>query len=252
MSEIVVERIDQTQIIRINRPDKKNALNAAMYTAITDGLQSGEADAGVAVHVITGSGGTFSAGNDIADFLAGGARLAEPTVAFLRLLPTLDKPLIAAVDGLAVGIGTTILFHTDYAVASPASRFLTPFLNLGVVPEAGSSLLAPRRLGSHRAFELLILGETWSAEQAERYGLVNAVVPVGEVEAHALDVARRLAAKPPAALAASRRLVRGDPSETRARIDEEVAIFAERLASPEAKEAFAAFLEKRPPRFTRN
>lgn len=250
-NDIAVSAEAGVQTIRFNRPGKKNALNAAMYTAIRAALASGEADPAVAVHLFAGAPGAFSAGNDIGDFLEGGARLAEPTVEFLRCLPTISKPMIAAVDGLAVGIGTTLLFHVDYAVATPRSRFVTPFLNLGVVPEAGSSLLAPRRLGHHRAFELLILGETWSAEQAERYGLVNAIVGEAEVEAHARTIAHRLAAKPPAALAVSRRLLRGDPAEILVRIDEEVAIFAERLASPEAREAFTAFLEKRPPSFPR-
>jgi enoyl-CoA hydratase/carnithine racemase len=243
MSDLVrIERADGVQTIRFHRPEKKNALNSEMYTAATQALAAGDADPDVRVHLFAGVPGAFCAGNDIAEFLTGGAALAAPTVAFLRSLPTIRKPMVAAVDGVAYGIGTTLLFHCDLAYASPRARFRTPFLDLGLLPEAGSSLLGPRRLGSHRAFELLVLGEVWSAEQAERYGLINGVIPEDKIEDTARDTARRLAAKPPEALAVSRRLVRGDPAEVLARIDEEVALFAERLTSPEAKAAFERFL----------
>ena len=242
--EIAVAVVDGVQTIRFNRPAKKNALNSAMYTALSAALVAGDRDPAVAVHLFAGSPGAFSAGNDIAEFLSGGAGLAQPTVDFLRALPHVAKPMVAAVDGLAVGIGTTLLLHCDLVYASPRSRFVTPFLNLGLVPEAASSLLAPRRMGHHKAFELLVLGETWSAEQAERAGLLNAVVPEADVEARARAAALRLAAKPPEALAAARRLLKGDVGEIVARIDAEVAVFAERLTSPEAKAAFAAFLAK--------
>jgi enoyl-CoA hydratase/carnithine racemase len=159
------------------------------------------------------------------------------------------KPMIAAVDGLAVGIGTTLLFHCDLVYATATASLRTPFLDLGVVPEAGSSLLAPLRLGYARAFELLILGEAMSAEKALAAGLVNAIVPAELLETTALKAAARLGRKPPEALALSRRLLRGDPAALTAQINEEVDIFAARLASPEAQEAFAAFLEKRPPDF---
>jgi len=242
--EIAVTVVDRVQTIRFNRPAKKNALNSAMYTALSAALAAGDLDPAVGVHLFAGTAGAFSAGNDIAEFLDGGTGLAQPTVDFLRALPHVGKPLVAAVDGLAVGIGTTLLLHCDLVYASPRSRFVTPFLNLGLVPEAASSLLAPRRMGHHKAFELLVLGETWGAEQAERAGLVNAVVPEVEVEVRAREAAVRLAAKPLEALAAARRLLKGDVADIVARIDAEVAVFAERLQSPEAKAAFAAFLAK--------
>ena len=154
-----------------------------------------------------------------------------------------------AVDGLAVGVGTTMLFHCDLVFASPAASLRTPFVDLGLVPEAGSSLLAPMRMGQQRAFELLCLGEPFNGQRAYEAGIVNHVVTSEELEAAALKAAARLAMKPPGALAASRRLLRGDPAVILAQIDKETEIFAERLASGEAKEAFSAFLEKRKPDF---
>jgi enoyl-CoA hydratase/carnithine racemase len=215
-------------------------------------LEKGDASSDVIAHLFIGSGGVFSAGNDINEFLArarGDADLTRPIVQFIRGLPLVQKPLIAAVDGLAVGIGTTMLFHFDLVYATPAASFRTPFLDLGIVPEAGSSLLAPMRMGYARAFEMLALGESFAAERALTCGIVNAIVPAETIEAAARQAAARLANKPPEALALTRRLMRGDPKAIIARIDEEVAIFGERLASPEAREAFTAFLEKRPPDF---
>jgi enoyl-CoA hydratase/carnithine racemase len=165
------------------------------------------------------------------------------------MLPQVVKPMIAAVDGLAIGIGTTMLLHCDLVYASPSAVLRTPFLDLGILPEAGSSLLLPRRIGHVRAFEMLALGAPFAAERAREIGLVNQVVPADAVEKTALDAARTLAAKPPEALALARRLMRGDPAEVLARIDAEVAEFKRRLASPEAREAFQAFLEKRTPDF---
>jgi enoyl-CoA hydratase/carnithine racemase len=159
--------------------------------------------------------------------------------------------VIAAVDGLAIGVGTTLLLHCDLVYATPAARLQTPFLDLGLVPEAGSSLLAPRLMGYARAFELLVLGEAFSAERAREAGIVNAIVPADQLEATAMKAAARLAAKAPEALAVSRRLMRGDPAAIVARVDEEAKIFGARLSSPEAREAFAAFMEKRAPDFSR-
>ena len=157
--------------------------------------------------------------------------------------------MIAAVDGLAIGVGTTMLLHCDLVYASPGASFRTPFLDLGILPEAASSLLMPRRMGHVRAFEMLALGAPYSAEQAREAGLINAIVQPDKLEATALDAGRRLASKPPEALALARKLMRGDPVEIIARIDAEIVEFADRLASPEAKEAFQAFLEKRAPDF---
>jgi enoyl-CoA hydratase/carnithine racemase len=250
--EIEIDLRDGVQTIRFARPEKKNSLTSAMYAATQEALQRGDASTDVGAHVIFGSGGVFTAGSDIGEFLAraqGDAGLSGPILAFIRQLPQVGKPLIAAVDGLAVGVGTTLLLHCDLVYATPQASFRTPFLDLGLVPEAGSSLLAPLRMGAARAFELLVLGETFSAERAREAGLINAIVPSDKLEATALAAAKRLVAKPPEALVQSRRMLRGDPDLVLARIDREAAAFVERLQSPEAREAFAAFLEKRPPRF---
>lgn len=252
-TDTTITRADAIQTIRLTRVAKKNALTGAMYESITAALNDGDRDPAVACHIITGDGGVFTAGNDIADFLAqarSGA-LPAPVLGFLAKLPQVEKPLIAAVDGPAIGVGATLLLHCDLVYATPAAVLATPFLDLGLVPEAGSSLLAPARMGHVRAFELLVLGEPFSAERALEAGLINQIVPGADLEETARKAALRLAAKPPAALAASRRLLRGDPEPVRRRIDEEVAIFAERLRAPEAQEAFQAFLEKRPPNFAK-
>jgi enoyl-CoA hydratase/carnithine racemase len=251
---ISVARDGRVQVLRINRPEKKNSLTHAMYKALSDAIEAGDTDPGVATHVITGTDGVFSAGNDINDFLEANMRKkdvghVDEVLRFIRLLPLIKKPLIAAVNGLAIGIGTTLLFHCDLVYATPEATFSTPFLSLGLVPEAGSSLLMPRTMGYQRSFEMLVLGETFSAERGHQAGFVTAVVPRNELEAVAMKAAHRLAAKPPEALALARKLVRGDTVEISQRIEEEIKIFEERLKSPEAREAFQAFLEKRAPRF---
>jgi enoyl-CoA hydratase/carnithine racemase len=252
---IIVTCAGKVQVLRINRTEKKNALTRPMYKALSDAIESGDADPGVAVHVITGSGGMFTAGNDISDFLAAGTPQnkdghVDEVLRFIRLLPLIKKPLIAAVDGIAIGVGTTLLFHCDLVYATPEATFATPFLDLGLVPEAGSSLLMPRVMGYQRSFEMLVLGETFDAARGFEAGFVNAVVSAADLEATALKAARRLAGKPPAALALSRKLLRGDPAEISQRIDQEAVAFAQRLKSPEAREAFQAFLEKRAPQFS--
>jgi enoyl-CoA hydratase/carnithine racemase len=252
MAEVDISVADGVQVLRLTRAEKKNALTAAMYAALCDAIEKGDDDPAVAVHVLTGSGGVFSAGNDLGDFLAtarGTGDVSKDVLRFIRLLPVIRKSLIAAVDGDAIGVGTTLLFHCDLVYATPASKFATPFLDLGLVAEAASSLLMPRRMGYARAFEMLALGETFSAEQAAQAGLVNKLVDPAHLEEVVFDAARRLAAKPPEALAATRRLMRGDPAEILKRTDEEVVAFRERLRSPEALEAFTAFFEKRPPNF---
>jgi enoyl-CoA hydratase/carnithine racemase len=170
---------------------------------------------------------------------------------FIQRLPKVTRPMIAAVDGLAIGVGVTMLLHCDLVYATPAASFRTPFVDLGLIQEAGSSVLGPLRLGHARAFELFVLGEAWTAARAAEAGLVNAVVPAAELEAKALAAARRLAAKPRAALLAARRMLKGDPGHTTKAIAEEVAAYKDLMRSPEAKEAFSAFLEKRPPDFAK-
>jgi enoyl-CoA hydratase/carnithine racemase len=253
-SEIIVARDGGVEVVRINRPEKRNALTRAMYDAMTAALKAAEADAEVAAHLITSTGGVFTAGNDIGDFARRAVDLDRQGGAssLIATLPTLEKPLVAAVDGLAIGVGVTMLFHCDLVYASPAASFRTPFLDLGLVMEAGSSLLAPRIMGHQRAFELLCLGEPYTPEMALAAGFVNRIVPAAALDEEAMKAARRLAAKPPQALKAARRLLKGAaPEEALARMRQEGAVFAELLGSDEAKEAFAAFLEKRQPDFAK-
>ena len=226
------------------RPQKKNAITGAMYEALIEALEAAERDPDVGAFMLSGKGGVFTAGNDIADFLAVAARGTGdfPAWRFVSKLAEFEKPLIAAVDGLAIGVGTTLCFHCDLVYASPAARFQMPFVNLGLVPEAGSSLLAPQRFGRAKAAEFLLLAEPFGADEALRLGLVNAVLPQAELMAHAMGRAAELAAKPRAALLATRRLLRGDPEALRARMAEEMHAFSAALKSPEAHAAFQAFL----------
>ena len=180
---------DGVQTFRFTRPEKKNALLSAMYVDMREALDRGDANTSVVAHLFIGSGGVFSAGNDIGEFMErarSGTSLGAPVLDFIRHLPRIAKPVIAAVDGLAVGIGTTLMFHCDLVYATPSASFRTPFLDLGLVPEAGSSLLAPRLMGYARAFELLVLGEPFSAERAREAGIVNAIVPADQLESTAL------------------------------------------------------------------
>jgi enoyl-CoA hydratase/carnithine racemase len=253
--EIDIALADGIQIIRFTRPEKKNALTAAMYDAVSAALDRGETSADIAVHVFIGSGGSFSAGNDIGEFIrrasAGPDGIPPASLNFIRRLPKVSKPMIAAVDGLAIGVGTTMLFHCDLVYASPSASLRTPFLDLGLVPEAASSLTSVLRMGYARAFELLCLGEPFNAERARDAGIVNAIVPADQLESAALQAARRLAAKPREALLAARQLMRGDPAEINAKLEEEAKVFQSRIRSAEAQEAFAAFFEKRPPNFAK-
>ena len=254
--DIEIGVVDEIQVIRFTRPDKKNAFTGRMYDAMSEALDRGDKDDGIIAHVFIGSGGIFNAGNDINDFIrrskAGtGEGIPTPSLSFIRRLPKVTKPMIAAVDGLAIGIGTTMLFHCDLVYASPTASLRTPFLDLGLVPEAASSLTAVMRMGNVRAFELLCLGETFDAEAGIRAGLINRVVPVERLEAEALAAAGRLAAKPRRALIAAKRLMRRGVSEAateRMKLENEA--FASLLGSSEAREAFAAFLEKRAPDFS--
>lgn len=244
---IIVERRGAVQTIRMNRPDKKNAITRAMYAAMTAGLKEADADSALRCTVIMGVPGAFSSGNDIADFMAFamGGQLGSEVLDFLAALAGGRKPLVAAVDGLAIGIGTTINFHTDLTFATPRSVFRTPFVDLGLVPEAGSSLLAPALMGHQRAFAMLGLAEAFSPEEAKNAGFVYRIVGEGEVEAEAMRVAERLAAKPPEALSLARDLMRGSRADVTARIAEEAKLFGQRLRSDEAKAAFMAFMAKK-------
>lgn len=244
---IEIERRSAVQIIRMNRPEKKNALTRAMYAAMADALTGGDADPAVRVHVFLGVPGAFSAGNDLADFLAiatggeGGSEVWD----FLLALAGSQKPIVSGVDGVAVGIGTTINLHCDLTFATPRTVFRTPFVDLGLVPEAGSSLLAPRLLGRQGAFALLGLGEGFSAERARDAGLIYDVVEEGRLEDATLAAAEDIAAKPPEALRIARDLMLGSREELKERIRIESQYFRERLASDEARAALMAFMNRR-------
>jgi len=242
---IIVSDDSAVRVIQINRPDKKNALTGAMYQAMTAALANVAATPQIRCVLFKAVPGVFSAGNDLQDFLqaanAGGG-VDHQAVDFLRALVRCPLPMVAAVQGVAVGIGTTMLLHCDHVVAGDDARFSTPFVGLGLVPEAASSLIAPRLMGHARAFAMLAMGRPLDAAAARECGLINTVVPPAAVDAEARNVAREIAALPAEAVAASRRLIRGEPNEILARIDAELAIFKERLRSKEARDAFQAFL----------
>jgi enoyl-CoA hydratase/carnithine racemase len=236
------------RLVRLNRPAKKNALTDQMYETLAEALENAAVSKKVRCVVITGGPTAFCAGADLQDFLHAAQHmegLRPQVMRFLHRLAHAGKPLVAAVQGVAIGIGTTMLLHCDYVVAAMDARFSTPFANLGLVPEAASSLLMPRLMGSRRAFELLVMGRPLGADDAKAVGLVNLVVPAGEVEEEALLAARQIATLPAEALAASRRLIRGSTAEVVKRIDEEAEIFKMRLKSDEAKAAFEAFLTRK-------
>jgi enoyl-CoA hydratase/carnithine racemase len=245
-SDLIIVRDDGAiRSVRINRPEKKNALTPPMYEALSAAFEGAARDDGVRCVVIAGAPDAFCAGNDLADFLHAAERgggLAPPAVHFLVNLARSEKPLVAAVRGLAVGIGTTMLFHCDHVVAASDARFSTPFVPLGLVPEAASSLLGPRRMGYARAFALLAMGRPLDAAGAQAAGIVNTVVASAEVEAAAMEAARAIAALPAEALVLTRRLLRGSPDEEIERIEQETDLFRVRLASPEARAAFKQFL----------
>ena len=244
---IEVERRGSVQIIRMNRPDKKNALTRAMYQAMSQALLDGDADPAIRVHVFLGVPGAFSAGNDLNDFMAiatggdGGLEVWN----FLAALAGSQKPIVSGVDGIAVGIGTTLNLHCDLTFATPRTIFRTPFVDLGLVPEAGSSLLVPSVVGRQQAFALLGLGEGFSAEKALAAGLIYAVVGEDELEAAVMQAAETVASKPPEALRISRDLMLGDRDALMERIQEEGEHFQQRLKSDEARQALMAFMTRK-------
>jgi enoyl-CoA hydratase/carnithine racemase len=248
MSEhIEVTKADGINTIRMNRADKKNAITRAMYGAMAAALQSGDADEAIRCHVILGVPGAFSAGNDMADFMvvATGGDGGTEVIEFLVALATAAKPVVSGVDGIAVGVGTTIQFHCDVSYATPRTQFRTPFVDLGIVPEAGSSLLGPAMLGRQRAFAMLALGEGMSAEEAVTAGFIRAVVGEDELEAKTMEAARVIAAKPPEAMRLARDLLLGDRKALVERIVEEAKIFRARLKSDETRQALMAFMNRK-------
>lgn len=236
------------RIVRMERADKKNALNTGMYQALADALSGVKAAPQIRCVLLAGVPGAFSAGNDMEEFrdaAESGEGLSDEIIRFLYAIASCERPIVAAVHGLAVGVGTTMLFHCDYVVASRDSRFVTPFAQLALVPEAASTLLAPRLMGQRRAFSLLVMGEPMNAEAAHAAGLVNVVADGAEVESLALEAARRIAKLSPEAVLAARRMMKGSPEAILARIDEEADFYREHLQSPAAIAAFAAFFARK-------
>lgn len=240
-----VEDADGVRTILMNRSAKKNAITASMYGAMADAFLQADADDATRAILFSGAAGVFTAGNDLRDFLEDPPRSADaPVRRFLEAVAFCGKPIVAAVPGLAVGVGTTILLHCDLVYAAPGARFMTPFANLGLVPEAGSSMILPAMLGQARAARLLMLGEGIDARTAHDWGLVSEVVDPPDLERRSREAALALAAKPARAVAATKRLMRPDRATLQAAMDREFEVFAAMLDSEEARAAFAAFLAK--------
>lgn len=249
MAEILCDVDQGVMRLRLNRPEKKNALTRAMYSDLTARLDAASTDDSVRAVVISAEGSDFSAGNDILDFAQGAAELQTaaledvPVFRFLKALTFFEKPLIAAVRGQAVGVGVTMLLHCDLVVVADDVRLSLPFLKLGLVPEAGSTLLLPRRIGHQRAFAWMALGEVVGADDAKSLGLVNRIAPAGEVETVAAEMAGRVAALPPTALKHTKAFLR-DADEVWEVVKAEGEVFRKLLTSPEAMAAFSAFMKK--------
>ncbi|HEX5685518.1 MAG TPA: enoyl-CoA hydratase [Ideonella sp.] len=239
--------------IEIARPEKKNALTQAMYQAMADAINAAQEDGAVRAVLITGQPGIFTSGNDIEDFMQRPPQsIDSPVFRFMQALVGSDKPVVAAVTGAAIGIGTTLLLHCDFVYVSDESRLAMPFVGLGLVPEFASSLLVPELMGQRRAAEKLLLGDPFTGEQAVDCGIANAVLPAAEVVPHARRVAERFNALPPGAVRDSKRLMRGPHREQVLKaITDEAELFGKRLRSPEAMEAFQAFFQKRQPDFSK-
>lgn len=253
MTHIRTSTVDRIARIELDRADKKNAITADMYQAMADALKAAEADPQVRVVLIHGRPDCFTAGNDLKDFLDKPPSGPDsPVFQFLHRISTAAKPLVAAVSGPAVGIGTTLLLHCDFVYASPNARFQMPFVTLGLVPEAASSFLLPMLAGYHRAAELLLLGKPFTAEKALAAGIVTEIVPEGDLIDHALEVAARIAALPPSSVRMTKALMKARYAATVAEaMGSEGEKFRAQLGSPEAKEAMQAFFEKRKPDFSK-
>jgi enoyl-CoA hydratase/carnithine racemase len=243
--QIVVTRSGGVCEIQLNRPQKRNAITVAMYGAMVDALNEARADDAVRAVLLTGAGASFTAGNDLNDFLTQDLGNEDNNILrFLRLISTFRKVLIAAVHGQTVGIGVTLLLHCDLVVAARSAQLSMPFVKLGLVPEAGSSLLLPRAIGHQRAAELLLLGRPFGAEEARDLGIVNRVVDDAALAEEARMLAHAVAEQPPSALMAAKRLLRSEVATVAGRIDEELEAFRKQLGSEEFKAAAAAFFAK--------
>jgi enoyl-CoA hydratase/carnithine racemase len=247
MTDILIDSGAGVTTLTLNRVAKKNSLTADMYATLADAFTQAQADAAVHVVVLQGHETVFSSGNDIADFLKHPPTSPDvPVFQFMRAISTFSKPIVAAVCGPAVGIGTTLLFHCDLVYAGDNAAFSMPFVNLGVCPEAASSLLAPQRMGYGRAAEALLLGDPFLAEAALEMGLISRIVPPVEANALAQRQAQRLATKPLASLLETKRLMKqGQAALVAQRMAEESVVFGRMLGEPAAREAFTAFMEKR-------
>lgn len=250
---IRTETEDRVARIRFDRPEKKNAITAEMYTQLADALAAARNDPSVRVILLSGSADCFTAGNDLNDFLKRPPHgEGSPTWRLFEILPALEKPVVAAVGGPAVGIGTTLLLHCDVVYASPQARFQLPFVPLGIIPEFGSTYLLPLLAGYQRAAELMLLGQPFNAEKAHDIGIVTAIVPQERLLEEASKAAAALALLPPESVRITKRLMKSWHAQVaKAAIAQEGRVVLERLASPEAKEAMRAFLEKRKPDFSR-
>lgn len=244
-NHVISEIADGVQTIRFDRLEAHNALTAEMCEATADAIAFGESSSRVRAILITGGPGIFTSGHDPAEIttFADEGLIGETAIRMMKVLATVDKPVVASVDGLVFGIGATMLFLCDYVIASEWSSFAAPFAELGLPPDAGSSLIAPQIIGYHRAFALMALGEHFDAMQAREAGLVNRVVPAEELDAVARAVVTSLAARPPEAVRLARRLLRGDSRALLARIDQEAASLADLLRSPAARDALQAWLD---------
>ncbi|HEX7759657.1 MAG TPA: enoyl-CoA hydratase [Caulobacteraceae bacterium] len=260
MTEHVLVTLEKgVQILTLNRPDKKNALTAEMYGALADGLERAERDPAIRVTLITATSDAFTAGNDMGDFAKAGSTPVDDAPAeksdvarFVENLREVEKPVIAAVNGLAVGIGVTMLLHCDLVYAGASATFQMPFVKLGLVPEAGSSLLLPRLIGLQKAADLFLTNKKINAQTAEALGLVAEVFADNALAAEALARAQALAAQPPNAVKIVKALLRsGDRAQVAAQTDAEAVHFAAQLRTAEVKEAVGAFLEKRPADFSK-
>jgi enoyl-CoA hydratase/carnithine racemase len=253
MSDINTVRSSGILSVELSRPAKKNAITAAMYTTLAGIFRDAAADSGVRVVLWYGAGGSFSAGNDVEDFLKNPPGPGEsPQAHLMDAFIGFEKPIVAAVQGAAIGGGTTMLTHCDFVYAGESAKFQMPFVNLGLVPEFGSSFSVPARIGHLRAAELVLLGDPFDGRRAAELGLVTRVVPDQDLMATATATAQKLAAKPNAALRACKRLIkRASIGQLKEAVKVENQEFAERLRSADAKEAFSAFLEKRPPNFAK-
>ena len=245
---LIVSDEDATRVITLRRPEKKNAITQDMYRAMSDAIDKAQNNPDIRCIIITGGSGVFTAGDDIDDFLKADTARPETLSNGARFLYSLAlnvKPIIAAVDGASIGMGTVMLFHCDYVLASNAATFSAPYIHLGLVPVGAASLLMPNTMGYQRAFAMLVMGRTFTAAEAHAAGFVNTVVSPGHTEVEARKVAREICRLPAEAVAISRRLLRTPPEELTRRIDQETHLFGERLKSDDAVAAFNAFANRK-------